>query len=213
MENSLYCPGCGKISNESDQVCGNCGEELTNAESPELLNSSEELKQNQDQDQVSENDQDDKLLKAFVGERKQSYYFGKWQQDNRKPINWAALFATFFWLGYRKMYKVITTILLIFLAIDVLLLLTGANGDFINRYIGLGVAVALGIGGNGMYKNHAQKEIEKLKAEYSDVHLLEKVKKRGGTSWNGVWLALLLFIGYVIISMALEIVASLFSAG
>ena len=174
------------------------------SESPEVLNSSEEFEQNQ---------VPDKLVKTFVGEKKQSYYLGKWQKDNRKPINWAALFATFFWLGYRKMYKVIIYILLIFIAIDVVILLTGIDGDLINNSIGLGVAVALGIGGNAMYKNHALKEIEKMKAQYSDDQLLEKVKQRGGTSWNGVWIAALLFIGYMVISIAMEIIASLLTTG
>jgi hypothetical protein len=180
-----------------------------NAENPEVLTVPNELEQNQ----IPEYEQSDNLLKAFVGEKKQSYYFEKWQPDNKKPINRAALFATFFWLGYRKMYKVIVCILLIFLAIDVVLLLTGINGDIINRYIGLGVAVALGIGGNGMYKNHVQKEIEKLKAEGSDDQLLAKIKQRGGTSWNGVWLAVLLFIGYMAVSIALDIIVTLFRTG
>lgn len=180
------------------------------SERPEVLNSSEEqLKHNQ----VLGNAQSDDLLNAFIGEKKQSYYLEKWQIDNKKKINWAALFATFFWLGYRKMYKVIIYILLIFIAIDVVILLTGIDGNPINNYIGLGVAVALGIGGNGMYKNHAQKEIEKMKAQYSDDQLYEKVKQRGGTSWNGVWIALLLFIGYMVISIAMEFIAHLFTTG
>ncbi|QUW21413.1 DUF2628 domain-containing protein [Sporosarcina sp. Marseille-Q4063] len=168
---------------------------------------SNELEQHQD----PENVQNDDLLKAFVGVKKQSYYFRKWQPDNRRPINWAAVFATFFWLGYRKMYKVIAYILLIFIALDVVILFTGIDGGYINNYIGLGVAVALGIGGNGMYKNHAQKEIEKLQTEYSGDQLLEKVKQRGGTSWGGFWIAVLLFIGYILISIALEILAYLFT--
>ncbi len=192
----MYCPECGKELNESEKFCGNCEKQTSAVES--------------DLTQIPENVQNDNLLSAFVGEKKQAYYFGKWHPDNKRPINWAAVFATFFWLGYRKMYKVIAYILLIFIAIDIVILVTGIDGGPINNYIGLGVAVTLGIAGNGIYKNHAQKEIEKLQTEYSGEQLLEKVKQRGGTSWGGFWIAILLFSGYILISIALEMLAYLF---
>ena len=209
LDESLYCTLCGEVRSESEKFCGDCANELnkrmqSNEEIPEVLNSQKEPEQNQ----IPENEQENALLKAFVGERKQSYYLGKWQRVNRQSFNWAALFGTFFWLGYRKMYKIICYILLLFIALDLVILLTGIDGDPINRYIGFGVAGALGAGGNSIYKNYAQKEIEKMKKEYSDDHLLEKVKQRGGGSWKGVWIGVALFIGYVAISVALDFVLS-----
>lgn len=187
MGETLNCTRCGEENNESDKFCGDCGNELnnrmqSNTEIPEVLNSPKGLKYNQ----IPENEKDNALLNAFVGERKQKYYHGKWAKGNRQTLNWAALFGTFFWLGYRKMYKVICYILLFFIAIDLVILLTGIDGDQINKYIGFGIAGALGVGGNSMYKNYAQKKIDKLKIEYPNDQLIEKVRQRGGGSWKGV---------------------------
>ncbi|AOV06599.1 DUF2628 domain-containing protein [Sporosarcina ureilytica] len=185
MKNSFNCPQCREVVNESDRTCRKCGNEFSSS---------------------PQHEQNDELLKAFVGERKQGYYFGKWGKGNKQTWNWAAFFATFFWLGYRKMYKVIFYFLLAFIVLDLIVYISNINLNTVNSYVGIGVAAALGISGNLLYKGHAQKEIEKIKAEYPEEQVFEKAKQRGGTSWGGVWIALALFIAYGIISAVLELV-------
>ncbi|WP_255551540.1 DUF2628 domain-containing protein [Sporosarcina sp. E16_8] len=192
----MDCTHCGGSVVEKDQFCGTCGNNLlgSNREAP------------------SETEAPD-LLKAFVGEYKESYYFGKWAKNERRSWNWAAFFATFFWLGYRKMYTHVLVILLFFITADVIHYLVGAATNRFDSYVGLGIAAALGIGGNFEYKKFAQREINKLEKRFSGDELLEKVRKRGDSSWKGFWLTLLLFIGYVGISAVLESVVYSYTEG
>lgn len=185
LKSSFNCPQCGTVANESDRICGNCGIDISHS---------------------SQLEQSDALLKAYVGERKQDYYFEKWGIGNKQTWNWAAFFLSFFWLGYRKMYKFIIYFLLAFIVIDMIVYFSNYHLDVVNKYVGLAVAVALGISGNLLYKDHAQKEIEKIKATSSEEQILEMTKKRGGTSWGGVWIALGLLIAYAIISAILELI-------
>ena len=66
-------------------------------------------------------------------------------------------------------------------------------------------------GGNFEYKKFAQWEIEKLEQHYSADQLLEKVQKRGGGSWKGFWLAVALFVGYLFVSIGLELAIQSFT--
>src|SRR5690625_5626540 len=64
----------------------------------------------------------------FVG-KNSDYYKRKWENMNPKrngfSFNVAAFFLTLYWLGYRKMYKLVFFIALLFLAIDAVLYLVG----------------------------------------------------------------------------------------
>ncbi|MBD7964948.1 DUF2628 domain-containing protein [Fictibacillus norfolkensis] len=103
--------------------------------------------------------QETKLIE-FVGEKKKDYYLKKWQKDNN--FNWAAFFLTLLWLGYRKMYTPIFLVLDAFLAIDIIFLLIEIEGTLINRSLGAALSGWLGIGGNLLYKKHAQKQISMI---------------------------------------------------
>lgn len=190
----MHCTHCGGTIFEKDQFCGACGNNLldSNVETP------------------SETEAPD-LLKAFVGEYKESYYFGKWAKNERRSWNWAAFFATLFWLGYRKMYKHVLVILLFLLIADVVHYLVGASTAQFDLYINIGIAAVLGIWGNFEYKKFAQKEINKLEKRFSGDELLEKVRKRGDSSWKGFWLTLLLIFGYAGISVVFESVVHSFT--
>ena len=205
MSESSYCEKCGEALSVNRNYCSNCSHDLndekqSNVGTSTLLTNLNEL----ENESISEVEKNEALLSAFVGEEKQSYYLRKWKNDNRQSFNWAAFFGSFFWLGYRKMYKVICSILLLFIVFDLVILLTGIDGTVLNNSIAIGLAVVLGAGGNSMYKSFAQQEIEKLKTVYSDDQLLEKVSLRGGGSWNGVWISLLLVISYAVVMTAVE---------
>ncbi|MBO0602519.1 DUF2628 domain-containing protein [Sporosarcina sp. E16_3] len=192
----MNCTQCGGTIFEKDRFCGACGTSLLDGN---VEASSETEKTN--------------LLKVFVGDKKQSYYFGKWEKSEQRSWNWAAFFATFFWLGYRKMYKFVLSILLFFIVVDGVIAILGIDGTRINYYIGIGIAAALGIGGNSEYKKFALREINKLEKQYSEGQLLEKVQKRGGGSWKGFWLTVVFFIGYALLSMIIETAVHSFTKG
>jgi hypothetical protein len=143
----------------------------------------------------------DEQLALFVGEKKKGYYFKKWDKeaDKRKLTwNWAAYFLSIFWFGYRKMYKHIAIILSILVALDIVTLLLNIGNMAVNRGITFGGAAVIGIMANSLYKKHAEKKISEINATYSNKEQQHiALKKAGGTSWGGVGIALLAFIGYL----------------
>ncbi|WP_416729836.1 DUF2628 domain-containing protein [Fictibacillus sp. JL2B1089] len=146
-------------------------------------------------DGVMDARQETKLIE-FVGEKKKDYYLKKWQKDN--SFNWAAFFLTLLWLGYRKMYTPILLVLAAFFAIDIIFLLMEIEGTLINRSLGAALSGWLGIGGNLLYKKHAQKQISMIEqGSISDKEKIHEIRKRGGTSKMGVFLAILMISVYV----------------
>lgn len=198
----MYCTHCGKSISKSDIFCGFCGEKVTILNST-LANNNDFAEAINDTD-VSKMISDEELLKAFVGENKQDFYIDKWKKGNKQTFNLAALLTSIFWLGYRKMYKLVLWILLIFLIVDAVIYLTGTNGDKLNTFISFGLAGVLAGGGNSFYKKFTENEIEKLKKMYSGEELLEKVRKRGGGSWKGFWITIGLLFAYVFVSFGVE---------
>lgn len=182
----MNCTQCGNRVYENDRFCESCGKPLSVNGEAETINVNDEV--------------DKMLLKAFVGEKKESYYINKWEKNEQRSWNWAAFFASLFWLGYRKMYKSILWILLLFLIVDIIIAFIGIDSTRIDQYIGLAVAGALGISGNVEYKKFGERKIKQLEKEYSDERLLQEVQRRGGTSWKGVWLTLFLVFVYAFIS-------------
>lgn len=146
-------------------------------------------------------------LAAFVGEKKKDYYLRKWQKDN--SWNWAAFFLTLIWLGYRKMYRPIFYVLIAFIAVDLVVILLGIESNVIDNSIGFALSGALGVGGNLLYKKHAQKETEAVeRLSIREEEKLHELRKRGGTSGMGAFIGVLLFVGYILFSMILFSIAS-----
>lgn len=143
-------------------------------------------------------------LGEFVGEKKRDFYFRKWKKDN--SWNWAACLLPLFWLGYRKMLKPVVFILLGFLAIDIIILFLGIDGAAISRGLGYGLAGALGITGNMFYRKHAEKQVQEVnQLSISEEEKMHELRKRGGTSGKGAFLAVLMFIGYLVITIGLTL--------
>ncbi len=190
----MHCTACGHRVNEEERFCEQCGESLS-------IN----LEENSILEQEPSNVLDDEaLLKAFVGVKKQAYYFGKWEKNEQRSWNWAAFFASLFWLGYRKMYKHLFGILALYLVVDIVIAFLGIDSARIDSYIGVGVAAALGILGNFEYKKFAQQQIEIYKKMYPTENLLQKVRNKGGTSVLGAWLTLPLVFGYAFVSFVIQ---------
>lgn len=92
----MHCEQCGGRIVPDDKFCENCGHQL-------LEKQNEKVIAVEKKGEVVEPSQEE-LLSAFIGPKKQTFYFGKWNRKEQTTFNWAAAFATFFWLGYRKMY-------------------------------------------------------------------------------------------------------------
>lgn len=211
----MYCSNCGEkqVSNDA-KFCFSCGNKLIT--SSDISTKGNEITNQVDQNQNSAPqpnetrhtyDQgsisDEELLRAFVGEEKKDYYHNKWQKGKRS-WNWASFFLTLFWVGYRKMYGVIALVLGFFIVFDLVVALMGVDSLSLNNGIGIALAVCLGMVGNQMYKGHALKKINKLKAEYGNTEaLVQAVKSHGGKSWTGFWLTLATFVVYIVVGMGI----------
>jgi hypothetical protein len=153
-------------------------------------------------------------MRAFVG-KNADYYINKWQNAKdpakRSGWNWAGFLAGIFWLGYRKMYKILLAVLGLFLLIDFIQYFTSFD---IYAQVGLGVSGVLGIIGNSVYYNHMNRRIKELSKNCgNDDELKELARAVGGATWKGVGITLLLFAAYIIAFTILDsIMGMLFHA-
>lgn len=88
----MFCPQCGKQSDDSAKFCADCGFELAKL----------------DQIIAKEPEDPDAFYKAAIGPHHQDYYlriFQRFRANGKTGISWhwPAFFFTFFWLMYRKM--------------------------------------------------------------------------------------------------------------
>ena len=145
---------------------------------------------------------DEPVLRMFIGEKNADYYISRWSKGNH-TWNWAAFFFGLFWLGYRKMYKMI----FLFLSISLLINLAPLNEEIstiYNNALSLGVAITLGIRGNYFYRQHAIKKIKKKLDESTSQKIwLEQVVLSGGGSWIGLLMSLLLLVVYLVLLITL----------
>ncbi|MBU9714928.1 DUF2628 domain-containing protein [Evansella tamaricis] len=229
----MYCKDCGNKIERGDRFCSKCGrtvQHTSSGQSTEKQDSSPYHPPNSEQDSGSSNSlfpndqgkgtptsseeheqtQLTKDLEAFVGVNKEDYYLGKWNQSptpgSQQSWNWAAFFLTLFWLGYRKMYLPIIVIIVFWLIVDLIALSLGYYSLTLDLITGAVVYITLALYGNALYYRHALKKIEKV-----NFHRIEDpatrqamIRSRGGTSWGGVFLALLLAISYSLIYISAE---------
>ncbi|WP_052342626.1 DUF2628 domain-containing protein [Bacillus sp. EB01] len=123
--------------------------------------------------------------------------------------NWAAFFAGMFWLGYRKMYKIVLIILGAFLAFDIIsLIINNPILDEMNYSIGIVTSVILGMSGNYYYYKNAQDKIKNVKnlLPHNPTGQEDALRKQGGSSWGGVFIVLGLFVVYLSINIAMAFV-------
>lgn len=149
------------------------------------------------------------ILRAFVG-KNSDFYISKWKKakdpSKRAGWNWAGFLVGVFWLGYRKIYKILFLLLGLFILIDMVQVFIGI--DF-TKGVSAGLAAAFGVGGNTFYYSHMNEKLNTLKQNSQDDGELEELaRKAGGATWKGVGITVLLMIAYVIVSSILEIVVS-----
>ncbi|OCA87797.1 hypothetical protein A8F94_08110 [Bacillus sp. FJAT-27225] len=195
----MFCTNCGAKIGEGGRFCPSCGKAV-DSPATEISPSTS--------GPVSETEE----LETFVG-KKSDYYLRKWSKPKGKSglmgWNWAAFFAGMFWLGYRKMYKIVLIILGAFLAFDIIsLIIDNPILDQMNYSIGMVTAALLGMQGNYYYHKTAQDKIKDVKKQFPDnsAGQLDALRKQGGASWGGVFIVLGLFVGYLVINVAMAYV-------
>lgn len=126
---------------------------------------------------------------AYVG-KNAGWFERKWaiaeSRKSRQSWNWAACFLGPVWMAYRCMYWQAAAVLGVTLGITLAELL------YFPRYfesstldpVTIGIAVSLGWYGNGIYKTHVERRIEKLRPNAtSRESFLALLEAQGGTNW------------------------------
>ncbi|MDY0394424.1 zinc-ribbon domain-containing protein [Virgibacillus halophilus] len=100
----LYCSNCGSPLPKDVYFCPNCGTALSTEVVSTLTSSPAGINTKQSSANTNKDLTDE--IANFVGPNA-LYYLRGWQKSSKKrwQINFAALFLSFFWLGYRKIYK------------------------------------------------------------------------------------------------------------
>jgi len=192
----LFCTNCGKQQATQARFCRECGNQLETEQMNELAPTVENIEEN--------NPTFEEDLMLFV-DQNSDYYKKKWDNTDPKKkgfsFNAGGFFFTFFWLGYRKMYKLVFFISLAFLAIDAFLYVIGYQYqldsfiDPVDRAIGTATSALLGFYGNMLYKKHAEKKV--LEIREATTHSPDKeieLKKQGGRAFSGVLISVLIFV-------------------
>lgn len=154
----------------------------------------------------SEEDQEKRELRTFVGPRNH-YYLKKWApalwgSGKMSGFNIGAFFFAGNWLAYRKMYWAATVFWVIIMAESILedWLFIRLGFDEVpsgmTSLVGMVAAVICGALGNRWYLSHTQKVVANVRAEEGqDSHrLLSTLSKRGGTSIGAALAFLVVFL-------------------
>ncbi|MDY0404341.1 zinc-ribbon domain-containing protein [Virgibacillus sp. 179-BFC.A HS] len=195
----LYCSNCGYKLPDNVNFCPNCGTALS-AEMKSMLATPQEnvpivTSENPKQDMTDE-------LVNFIGPNA-VYYMRCWKEQDAKhmPINFAALFLSFFWLGYRKMYKPI----LIAAAYYLLMMLIASWGNYtftspfifdpLSILFTLVVHVIVACFGNQWYERHVMDHIAHISnSNLPKSQKLALYQAKGGVGFAGVILAGLILL-------------------
>lgn len=196
----MFCTYCGEQQSTQARFCSECGNQLvTDLQTDGFAPTVENIASYQENDPTYEDE-----LMLFV-DQNNDYYKRKWEKADSKKngfsFNAGAFFLSLFWLGYRKMYKLVFFISLAFLAIDAILYMVGYQYqldsfiDPVDRAIGTATSALLGFYGNMLYKKHAEKKVLEIRDTTSNFSNREtKLKKQGGRAFSGVLISALIFI-------------------
>ena len=148
-----------------------------------------------------QNEYTEHLLGTFVGDDERAYYLRKWKRA-RPTWNWAAFLLSLWWLGYRRMYIPLITILGGFLLLRIVTAQFNIDFDKMDGLFRLAVIISLGIWGNSIYRHHAFKTIRKYKNKYTEQKAVEEqIAAMGGVSFESFMISNVLLVIYLIISM------------
>ena len=141
------------------------------------------------------------IVEAFVGDNRE-YYIYKWgnatDPGSFAGWNWAAVFGGMFWLGYRKLYK----LLAIIWGVEIVSAFLQFRYDI--GILGFAIQLVLGAGANSMYFNEMKKRMKKLEQQKAGEELtIKDVSAIGGASDKGIGIGLLFMVSYVALAVAM----------
>jgi hypothetical protein len=148
----------------------------------------------------------DELYRAVIGPKNQDYYLGHFQRFEREgkagvSWHWPALFVTFYWLLYRKMWR--NALVYFFLSLILQVLAVSSAGVLF--FIVLGVLFfGPPLFVNAFYFRHCKRKIERAEVSYDDrERKLTTLSAKGGTSPLAVVVCLFLaFLGGLLSGIA-----------
>ena len=123
----------------------------------------------------------ERRLALFVGEKYLNYYREKFHllrmQKKTLDFNYAALFFSFFWLFYRKMYGTglfVLSLMILIMVVNVYYFDLPSLTTFV-------VSLILGFKANSLYYQFTMKRIQHIEAHYvTDADIDNAIQKQGG---------------------------------
>lgn len=186
-----YCPNCGRRTLKDANYCPVCGAEL---HSYVHIKREIELQKQEMHEEACVKEAD---LALFV-EKNPNYYLKKWQKEN--SWNWSAFILAPFWLGYRKMYRVLLVLFGVIIVADAILrMVFGRIPGIPDLVAGFVTALFCGLRGNALYKKHAERQIVTvMENTQNETERVQGIRQIGGTSDSGIFYGLLVLLGYLI---------------
>lgn len=193
----MFCSHCGNPNEDTAKFCSGCGSALTQA-APAAEAPARE----------SAPESDDKLYEAIIGDNNKHYYlrhFKRFDAEGGAGISWhwPALFLTFFWLLYRKMwlnaliYLILPYVIMVPIGIS-----SGLAGDSSGAVLSVAyllyffaILLLPPMYANAVYYRHCRKKIDEVASSEKDLSSqLGKLYAKGGTSYAGLVAAVLLLL-------------------
>lgn len=204
----MLCPNCRTELKLDALSCPTCGLSIdANVNNREIAQENKEKQKPKNASDKTKYATLDREKSLFV-EENLHYYARKWERIDKGGLtfNFVAFFFSIGWLGYRKMYVPVVMIGLLFLMNDILYIFFELNNiiALIDKYIGMGVNVIVGMFGNDIYKWHTEKKVQAIKEKAtSPAEKVTLLTKKGGTSLLGILKALLILIAVYIVPLYL----------
>lgn len=202
----MFCTNCGAEIDPNANFCVKCGQKTPDPVSATVIDPEQRYSSEFESGNDTSFEED---VQTFV-DNNYAFYASKWQQMSKtgksNSWNFAAFFVMTFWLGYRKMYRHVLMIALLFLAIDVIIYLSGYQYSLDGFYdpvdFGTGIALMIVIGmyGNYYYRKNVRHRVSKIRESGMPPEVKQMDLKRiGGTSVLGVFLAVgIMAVVYVV---------------
>ena len=202
----MLCPKCGASNDEAATFCAACGDVLPLPGVQLGRRKSDVPAETVD------------YYRAALGPKNQDYYLARFAgfDANGKAgatWHWPALFVTFYWLLYRKMWLYALIYFLLPYALAALMGATAALNSGAAQFLGVGMYILYVVGtlllapmyANALYYRHCKKQIAETKASTTDVQRqLGEIAGKGGTS-NVLVIALLFFMVIMILGVVAAI--------
>lgn len=221
-ETTLFCTNCGAKLPKDAKFCSSCGKAIVSIRGEEQveIDRNQSTKPSQSTTPVTEQlpvkdenrpaksginqlneEEEEELLRLFIGPTKEDYYMTKWKKKN--SWNWAAFFLNVYWMAYRKMYGYTFGLFAFLIVLNIVTTLFDVELRIISG-ISIGYLVIFGLCGNRLYEEFARKKITKIReTQPNPENLPEMVSRQGGTSFKEVFAIMAVYVAITTASVFL----------